>query len=127
MLYGNANFLFILFGIISLKDIGNDKLPRLRCHYLVITAYDGANPKVVDRSVTSILESSCNTVTGLDNIKSNSTIGLSVVTLTFEIKNIDTAFSEVQEKISQTLRNSLKMLIIFTLEKQKQIHNLFYG
>ena len=100
------NFLFILFGIISLKDIGNDKLPKVEMPVIsVITAYDGANPEVVDRSVTSVLESSLNTVTGLDNIKSNSTIGLSVVTLTFDIKkNIDSAFSEVQEKISQTLR-----------------------
>ena len=100
------NFLFILFGIISLKDIGNDKLPKVEMPVIsVITAYDGANPEVVDRSVTSILESSLNTVTGLNNIKSNSTIGLSVVTLTFDIKkNIDSAFSEVQEKISQTLR-----------------------
>ena len=100
------NFLFILFGIIYLKDIGNDKLPKVEMPVIsVITAYDGANPEVVDRSVTSILESSLNTVTGLNNIKSNSTIGLSVVTLTFDIKkNIDSAFSEVQEKISQTLR-----------------------
>ena len=66
------NFLFILFGIISLKDIGNDKLPKVEMPVIsVITAYDGANPEVVDRSVTSILESSLNTVTGLNNIKSN--------------------------------------------------------
>ena len=81
-----VNFLFILFGIISLKDIGNDKLPKVEMPVIsVITAYDGATSEVVDRSVTSILES-LNTVTGLNNIKSNSTIGLSVVTLTFDIK-----------------------------------------
>ena len=28
------NFLFILFGIISLKDIGNDKLPKVEMSYI---------------------------------------------------------------------------------------------
>ena len=71
----------------------------------ITTVLPGANPDVVDASVTNIIETAVNSVPGIDNIQSRSSPSVSTVVLTFELsKDIDVAFSEVQAKVNQVLR-----------------------
>ena len=96
----------VLFGIISYQRIGIDRIPAIDFPIIVVnTTLRGANPDVVDTSITSIIESAINTTPGIEHIQSTSSPGVSTITITFALdKNIDVAYNEVQAKISQILR-----------------------
>ncbi|MBM3393776.1 MAG: efflux RND transporter permease subunit, partial [Betaproteobacteria bacterium] len=71
----------------------------------VTTALKGANPAVVDASVTNIIESAINSVPGIEHVQSTSSPGISSINITFDLgKRIDIAFNEVQVKVNQVLR-----------------------
>jgi HAE1 family hydrophobic/amphiphilic exporter-1 len=96
----------VLFGIISYQRIGIDRIPAIDFPIIVVnTTLRGANPDVIDTSVTSIIESAINTTPGIEHIQSSSSPGVSVITITFALdKDIDVAYNEVQAKVSQILR-----------------------
>ncbi|MBK6676970.1 MAG: efflux RND transporter permease subunit [Rhodocyclaceae bacterium] len=96
----------VLFGIISISRIGMDRLPYIEFPVIsVTTTLKGANPDIVDASITNIVETSVNGVPGIEHIMSSSSPGVSVVNVTFGLeKNIDVAFNEVQAKVNQVLR-----------------------
>ena len=101
-----ANLVFVLFGIVAYNRIGVDRFPRIEFPVIsVTTVLPGANPDVVDASVTNIIETAVNSVPGIDFIQSRSSPGVSNVVLTFDLaKDIDVAFSETQAKVNQVLR-----------------------
>lgn len=96
----------VLFGIISYQRIGVDRIPSIDFPViLVTTTLRGANPDVVDSSITSVIESAINTTSGIEHIQSSSSPGVSSVSITFNLdKNIDVAYNEVQSKVNQILR-----------------------
>ncbi|HJW26863.1 MAG TPA: efflux RND transporter permease subunit [Rhodocyclaceae bacterium] len=96
----------VLFGIISYGRIGMDRYPYIEFPVVSITtALKGANPDIVDASVTNIIESSVNSTPGIEHIQSTSSPGVSVINITFNLeKKIDVAFNEVQAKVNQVLR-----------------------
>lgn len=98
--------LLVLLGIISYQRIGVDRLPYIEFPIISITTtLKGANPDIVDASITSVIESSVNTTPGIEHIQSGSSPGVSVITITFGLeKNIDVAYNEVQSKVNQVLR-----------------------
>jgi len=101
-----ASAVFVLFGLVAYDRIGVDRLPRIEFPVIsVTTVLPGANPDVVDASVTNIVETAVNSVPGIDFVQSRSSPGVSSVVLTFVLsKDIDVAFSEVQAKVNQVLR-----------------------
>jgi HAE1 family hydrophobic/amphiphilic exporter-1 len=71
----------------------------------VTTALKGANPDIVDASVTNLVEGAANSVPGIEHIQSTSSPGVSQVNITFGLeKDVDIAFNEVQAKVNQVLR-----------------------
>lgn len=98
--------IIVLFGIISYQRIGVDRIPSIDFPViLVTTTLRGANPDVVDSSITSIIESAINTTSGIEHIQSSSSPGVSSISITFTLdKNIDVAYNEVQSKVNQVLR-----------------------
>lgn len=96
----------VLFGIISYQRIGVDRIPAIDFPIIVVnTTLRGANPDVIDTSVTSVIESAINTTPGIEHIQSSSSPGVSTITITFALdKKIDVAYNEVQAKVSQILR-----------------------
>ncbi|MDQ2077877.1 efflux RND transporter permease subunit [Marinimicrobium sp. ABcell2] len=99
--------ILVLFGIIGYNEIGNDRLPDIDFPIISIqTALPGADPNTVEASVTQFIERAVNTVPGIDNVTSNSSPGISVVNVTFDLdKDIDVAFSEVQTRVSEEIAN----------------------
>lgn len=97
---------FVLFGLIAYKDIGVDRYPQVEFPVVSITTtLRGANPDIVDASITSILESRLNSIPGIDIISSNSSPGVSLIMIQFILdKDIDVGFNEVQAKVNQALR-----------------------
>ena len=96
----------ILFGLIAYQRIGVDRIPAIDFPVIMInTTLRGANPDVVDTSITSIIESAINTTPGIDHIQSASSPGVSSISITFALgKNIDVAYNEVQSKVNQVLK-----------------------
>ncbi|MEW6313013.1 MAG: efflux RND transporter permease subunit [Pseudomonadota bacterium] len=96
----------VLVGLIAYQRIGVDRFPYIEFPVVSITtAMKGANPDIVDASITSVIENQVNSVPGIQHIQSTSSPGVSVVAITFDLnKDIDIAFNEVQAKINQVLR-----------------------
>lgn len=96
----------VLFGVIAYQKIGVDRIPTVDFPVITITTtLRGANPDVIDTSVTSIIETAINTTPGIEHIQSSSSPGASNISVTFSLdKNIDVAFNEVQSKVSQVMR-----------------------
>lgn len=96
----------VLFGIISYQRLGVDRFPYIEFPVVsVTTALPGANPDIVDTSITGVIETALNTIPGIDHIQSTSSPGISSVAITFNLdKDIDIAFNEVQAKINQVIR-----------------------
>jgi len=96
----------VLFGIISYQRIGMDRFPYIEFPIISIsTTLKGANPDIVDSSITNVLETSVNSVPGIEHIQSSSSPGVSVINITFSLdKKVDVAFNEVQSKVNQVLR-----------------------
>ncbi|MDP2822140.1 MAG: efflux RND transporter permease subunit [Sulfuritalea sp.] len=101
-----ANAVLVLFGVIAFTRIGMDRLPYIEFPVVSITTtLKGANPDIVDSSVTNLIESAVNSVPGIEHIQSTSSPGVSVVNITFGLeKNVDVAFTEVQSKVNQAQR-----------------------
>ncbi len=101
-----ASAVFVLFGLVAYGRIGVDRFPRVEFPVIsVTTVLPGANPDVVDSSITNIIETAVNSVPGIDYIQSRSGPSVSNVAITFNLsKDIDVAFSEVQAKVNQVLR-----------------------
>jgi HAE1 family hydrophobic/amphiphilic exporter-1 len=100
------NAVLILFGLIAYERIGVDKLPYIEFPVVsVTTTQRGANPEVIDSSITNAIETAVNSVPGIEHIQSTSSPGISTVSITFDLaKPIDVAFQEVQAKVNQVLR-----------------------
>ena len=96
----------LLFGAIAYQRMGVDKLPYIEFPIISITTVQrGANPDIVDASITNLIETSVNSVPGIEHISSTSTPGTSQVVITFNLeKRIDAAFQEVQAKVNQVVR-----------------------
>lgn len=96
----------VLFGIISYQKIGVDRVPAIDFPIIMInTTLRGADPDVVDTSITSIIESAINTTPGIEHIQSASSPGVSSISITFALdKDIDVAYNEVQAKVNQVVK-----------------------
>lgn len=96
----------VLLGIISYQRIGVDRIPAIDFPVIMVTtSLRGANPDVVDTSITSVIESAINTTSGIEHIQSSSSPGVSSIAITFNLdKDIDVAYNEVQSKVNQALR-----------------------
>jgi len=99
------NLVIVLFGVVSYQQIGIERVPNIDFARITVwTRLDGANPDVVDASITNVLEGVINSIPGIRNLSSTSSPGQSNIVPTFELgKDIDVAFNEVQAKVSQVL------------------------
>jgi len=97
----------VLFGIISYKDIGVDRYPSISFPMIsVTTVLPGATPEIIDASVTNLIETSVNSTPGIDHIDSDSSPGISVIRIRFNMaKDVNVAFNEVQSRVNRVLRD----------------------
>ena len=67
------NLVIVLFGLISVNRISIDRSPDIDFSLIsVTTVLPGANPDVVDSSVTNIIEGAVNSIPGIDDVRSRS-------------------------------------------------------
>ncbi len=75
----------LVFGIISALRLGVDLLPAINIPVVVVvTSFPGATPGVVDQQVTQVIENVVSSLSGITDISSNSSIGTSRVSVSFD-------------------------------------------
>jgi len=101
-----VSLVLVLFGIIGFVRLGLDKFPNIEFPYVsVVTTQLGADPQIIDKNITDVLEEVINQVPGVKSILSSSSIGASVIAIEFELeKNADVAYQEVKAKIDSVLK-----------------------
>lgn len=99
------NAVIVLFGIVAYSRLGIERLPNIDLARIsVFTRLEGANPEIVDSSVTNVIEGAISSIPGIDQLVSTTASGSSLVVSSFQIKkDINVAFNEVQAKVSQAL------------------------
>ena len=96
-----------IFGIVSIRGLGVDLLPNIVIPAVVVrTSYPGATPSVMDLQVTQVIENVVSTVSGITDINSFSSQGISRVILTFDPSTDKYAdANQVATAVSAAVRN----------------------
>jgi hydrophobic/amphiphilic exporter-1 (mainly G- bacteria), HAE1 family len=75
----------VIFGLVSVGSLGVDLLPNIVIPAVVVrTSYPGATPSVMDLQVTQVVENIVSSISGITDINSYSSQGVSRVVLTFD-------------------------------------------
>lgn len=97
-----GTFALIFFGILAMRNMGMERIPDVDFPVVAVsTTMVGASPTVIDNDITDVLEEKLNTISGIENIRSNSYEGRSLVIVEFELgRNIDAAAADVRDKVN---------------------------
>lgn len=98
----------VVIGLMSYSSMGVGMFPNVDVPYVLVqTTLAGASPEEIETSVTKIIEESVNQVEGIDEIKSQSMEGASLVSIKFLMdKDGDVAAQEVRDKV-ELIKNEL--------------------
>jgi HAE1 family hydrophobic/amphiphilic exporter-1 len=93
----------LLFGIMSYRYLPVSDLPNVDFPTILVNAsLPGASPETMASSVATPLERQFSTIAGLDSMTSSSALGISNITLQFNLsRNIDAAAQDVQAAIAK--------------------------
>ena len=97
----------LVVGIVGYGSLGVDAFPKIDFPVVAITTrLDGAAPEEVETQISDKIEETVNTISGIDELRSLSSEGVSVVYVTFVLeKNVDVAAQEVRDHVSRVLPN----------------------
>ena len=93
---------FVVVGVFGYTSLGVDQFPKVDLPTILITStLEGSAPEEMETDVTDKIEGTINTISGVDELRSTSSDGVSLVIVTFDInKNIDVAAQEVRDHIN---------------------------
>jgi hydrophobe/amphiphile efflux-1 (HAE1) family protein len=118
-------------GIAGYMQLGVDQFPNVDFPVIVvITTEPGASPEDVETEITDKLEESVNTISGIDELRSVTTEGVSQVIIQFVIeKDVNVAAQEVRDRINTVLRDLPKDIDQPTVQKLDPDANpiLYFG
>ncbi len=91
----------VLLGVVSFSNLAVDLYPEIEVPVSIVsTSYSGASPQEMETLITRPLEGALATVSGLDELNSNSSEGSSIVILLFDFGvDMETAALEMREKV----------------------------
>src|SRR5579863_90287 len=92
----------VVVGMFSYFSLGVDLFPKVDIPTVQVTVSDpGASPEEIETEITKKLEDTVNTISGIDELRSVSSEGQSLLLIQFELdKNGDVAAQEVQNKVN---------------------------
>ncbi len=99
------SLVIVVVGLVFYFQLGVDQFPKVEFPVIVIsTIQPGASPEDMETEVSDKIEAAVNTLSGVDELRSNSAEGISQVIIQFDLeKDVDAAFQEVQQKINLVL------------------------
>ena len=97
----------VVVGVFSYFTLGVDLFPKVDIPTVVVTiANPGASPEEIETEITKKVEDAVNTISQVDEVRSTSSEGQSLVIIQFELsKNGDVAAQEVQNKVNLIVPN----------------------
>ncbi len=97
----------VVVGVFSYFTLGVDLFPKVDIPTVQVRVEDrGASPEEIETEVTKKVEDAVNTISQVDEVRSTSSEGQSLVIVTFELaKNGDVAAQEVQNKVNLIVNN----------------------
>src|SRR5262245_23149336 len=97
----------VVVGVFCYFSLGVDLFPKIDIPTVsVIIANPGASPEEIETEISRRVEDAVNTISQVDEIRSTSSEGQSLVLIQFELsKNGDVAAQEVQNKVNVILPN----------------------
>ncbi len=95
----------VVLGLFSYGELGVDLFPDVDFPVCTVTTVlQGASVEEMETTVTKPIEDIINTVSGIDELRSTTTEGVSVVTVQFLLsKNGDVGMQEVRDKVNTIL------------------------
>ncbi len=96
---------FVVIGSFGYVSLGVDQFPKIDFPAIVVTTTEnGAAPEEIETEVTDKIEGAVNTISGIDELRSTSSLGVSLVIITFNLdKDPDVAAQEVRDHINNVL------------------------
>ena len=97
----------MVLGIVGYARLGVDQFPNVDIPIAVVTTrLDGASPEEVEIDLTDKIEGAVNTISGVDELTSTSSEGVSQVIISFKLeKDLETAINDVRDKINQVTQD----------------------
>src|SRR5262249_60900294 len=91
-----------VIGAFSFTRLGIDRFPKVDIPTIVITTVQpGAAPEQIETEITDKIEEGVNTISGIDELRSVSSEGISQVMIGFVLeKDTDVAAQEVRDKVN---------------------------
>ncbi len=96
---------FIVVGAFGYFSLGVDQFPKIDFPAIVVTTTEnGAAPEEIETELTDKIEGAVNTISGIDELRSTSSQGVSLVVIAFNLdKSPDVAAQEVRDHINNVL------------------------
>src|SRR5438128_5545462 len=94
-----------VIGVFAFTKLGVDRYPKIDLPTVLITTVQpGAAPEQIETEITDKIEEAVNTISGIDELRSVSSEGVSQVIISFLLsKDINVAAQEVRDKINGVL------------------------
>src|SRR5919198_602478 len=94
-----------VIGAFAFTRLGVDRFPKIDFPtVLVTTVQPGAAPEQIETEITDKIEQAVNTISGIDELRSTSSEGVSQVAISFVLeKETDVAAQEVRDKVNGVL------------------------
>ncbi|MGH7297321.1 MAG: efflux RND transporter permease subunit [Polyangiaceae bacterium] len=96
-----------VIGIAGYIQLGVDQFPNIDLPYIIVlTSEPGAAPEDIESEITDKVEEAVNTISGIDELRSVTTEGVSQVIIQFVIeKDVNVASAEVRDHLNTILRD----------------------
>src|SRR5881409_3500632 len=94
-----------VIGAFSFTRLGVDRFPKVDFPTIVITTVQpGAAPEQIETEISDKIEEAVNTISGIDELRSTSSEGISLVMIAFSLeKETDVAAQEVRDRVNGVL------------------------
>ncbi|MGH9800579.1 MAG: efflux RND transporter permease subunit, partial [Blastocatellia bacterium] len=95
----------IVLGVFAYNRLIVERFPRVEFPVVTITTrFPGASPQEVETEITDKIEDAVNTISGIEELRSTSAEGVSLIFIQFELeRNLDTAAQDVRDKLNRAL------------------------
>jgi HAE1 family hydrophobic/amphiphilic exporter-1 len=111
----------VVSGTFTYFSLGVDRMPKIDAPFVMVTVINpGASPEEVETEITKKVEDAVNSISGLKELSSTSSEGMSLIRIEFDLsKDGNVAAQEVQNKINQIvndLPSSAKVPVITKMD-----------
>ncbi len=98
--------IIIIFGVIGYTSLAVREYPNVDNPIITVSvSYPGANAEVIENQITEPLEQNINGIPGIRSLMSQSSQGMSRITVEFELSvDMETAANDVRDKVSRAQR-----------------------